>query len=149
MTAKYINELNGYLRCLTRLNEGRVNCGARVLSNESELPLESQCLHFFQSNRLNIVEELDTDFSSILSIFKEKIFSKLEGIKIKESIVQSVLEDINEYFGLHATDRNPEGIFHPLIDSEKKIYVVHSKKNKKVLFLFVRVEGELIAVSFS
>jgi len=153
----HVSNLNGYLRCLSRL------CGPEyafgVNAYKTVLSIES-----FADE---IVTQLNKDKSEYVyhgysEIEYEVIRNKIKGYIFNGCINQEALnslgalkyaertliDDINESYGLVSTSINKEGVFHPLITGPVYTLNISNTKNKKSIYYAVKIESIYVLTYF-
>lgn len=112
---KYVNELNGYLLSLQRLNGHGYVFAAHGFENFQDFEklaskITSEKLDTYQIDHKAITANLERMlFNGILSA------SHITDSSVRSKLGVIILEDIGEYFGLMSTSLNIKGVFYPLI----------------------------------
>lgn len=69
--------------------------------------------------------------------------------KVCEHIKQTLMDDLNEYYGLASTSMNENGVFHPLIRGPVyKLDISGGKFNRSLVFL-VKIESIFVLTYYS
>lgn len=154
ITNSYIDQLNGYLRCLSQL------CGPRFAFGAVSFVANSD-IDAFADELVEIWSE-DDDYAAPTSyryLGKEKIeYSDLldeitlaifNGCISSNSMPSSqayeyarrvITDDINEYYGLVSTGLNKKGVIHPLISGPVYKLDISNKDISKSLYFVVKIE---------
>ena len=65
-----------------------------------------------------------------------------------EYATRTLIDDINESYGLVSTSLNKEGVFHPLITGPLYMLSISNNKNEKCLYYVVKIESMYVLTYF-
>lgn len=145
---KYVSELHGYLKALQRLCGTNYVFGARLYSNKEELDtfgskISEKKLKYEKDDHVEIFQNMESMiFNGILAkkyVSDERIWSYL---------TKTIIEDINEYFGLISTTLNEDGIFHPLLKGVIYKNTAPFEADKESLIFWIEIEKHYVLAYF-
>ena len=156
-----INELNGYLKCLARLSLKKCFFGS--LAFESELEMDDFCrlLAIKWSERGELITPNEHSYLGLSLIESESLFREIERFiligalnensldsnEISEYLRMTLIEDINEYYGLLSTSLDEQGEFHPLLSGN--VFSVHFKSSRySDSFHFIKRIGKYYILTY-
>jgi hypothetical protein len=158
----YLNQLDGYLKCLSRLCANRYSFG--VTSYEAIGDIDSlvyelvnlwgQGDEYIEKSEYQYKGKEIIDYQQLCKEVEKYIFNGLLNRKDMTSddarnyATRMLIEDINEYYGLVSTTINENGVFHPLIRSEVYRLDIQNKKYEKAFFYIVKIENIYVLTNF-
>ncbi|MCE0558396.1 hypothetical protein [Motilimonas sp. E26] len=157
----YLAELNGYLRALSQVAGPAYGFGVKKFSNScSELngtitkivsewnageTSRKNSEYFYKGKKILSSRDLLNKVEGVLkkSLFKTKGSGERELYCLK-----SIMEDINEFYGLVSSSLNEDGVFHPLIESPVYELDIRNSKHSASFYYLVRIEGMVVVTYF-
>ncbi len=158
----HIEEFRGYLECLSRLCANGYSF--RVSSFEANTEIDPFIVELSEiwSTEDEGAESIIHDYRGREIIKYEQIFDEIKsyifsGLLTLENMAsddarnyakRSLIDDINEYYGLVSTSLNENGAFHPLISSQVYRLFIDCQKHEKSFHFIVKIENLYVLTSF-
>lgn len=145
---KYVFELNGYLKALQRLCGTNYAFGARFYSKKVDLD------SFGSKISEKKLKYEKTDHTLIFKNIENMVFN---GFLIKKHVpnerawsylTKTIIEDINEYFGLVSSALNKDGIFHPLLNGVVYKNTAPFETDTSSLIFWIEIEHHYVLAYF-
>ena len=158
----YLNELNGYLRCLSTLCGPRYAFGARTYPASTNIDTLIECELKQWGKGSEYVPATEFQFHGKRPVIYKDLLAQIEQFissgmlskkhfpneQVLNDTKRMLLENLNEYYGLISTDLNIDGLFHPLIRSPVHQFDITSNRHQNILMFMVKIEDCYVLTCF-
>ncbi len=152
----YISELNGYLTALQRLSGVTFSFGAKSYYAKENIDefLKNYLKEMTEKEDISYGGRLEINYKELIVNIKKYIFNgflsaeKIASANALSYLERTLIEDINEYYGLASNSLNESGTFHPLVEGPVYSLKIKNSGDVSSLYFMVKIESYYVITCF-
>jgi hypothetical protein len=158
----HINELNGYLKCISRLRPTRSSFYATAYEAKGEIDdliselvgLWSKDSEYVTPSKYEYTGKEEIDSHALFNEIEKYVFQgvldreNIQNEKASAYLTRTLIEDINEYYGVVSTTQNKDGEFHPLLGTAIYRLNIKNESYSNSFYFIKKIAGIYVLTCF-